>query len=273
MFFRFIRRNNMATITKIPWCDHTGNFWIGCVEVSAECKNCYARVEAKFYGWAEWGKDTDRYFAKGVWDNVRKWQRDAAKGVLGTLGAGYPHLVFVGSLMDWAEARKDLDPIREKMWEVIRNSPNLHFLMLTKRPENIVNCLPADWGDGYPNVWMGTTIGHMKSWKRAEHLLKIPALVHFISYEPALGPLDDLPLAGFDWIIYGAESGAGGKFRKENKDWARSMRDRCSEEGIAFFHKQSNHLYPDRGIELDGEIIRQFPLHKLPKIRSSWTLG
>lgn len=136
-----------------------------------------------------------------------------------------PHLVFTGSLMDWAEDRKDLVPIRQRMWEVIRSSPNLWFQMLTKRPENIPNVLPADWGDGYPNVWLGSTIEDNRVKHRADALRAVTARYRFISYEPAIGPANDVDLTGIDWVIYGGESGPG--YRPHRMQWARDMRNRC----------------------------------------------
>src|SRR5262249_27620093 len=144
-----------------------------------------------------------------------------------------PHLVFTGSLMDWAEARADLNPLRERVFEVIRNSPHLTFQMLTKRPDNIANCLPDDWGDeGYPNVWLGTTIEDNRVKWRAEELKKNPARVHFISYEPAIGPFDEVDLTDIEWVICGGESGSG--YRPLDMQWARDVRDRCVAGGVAF---------------------------------------
>ena len=251
----------MSTKTIIAWTDRTFNPWMGCSKVSAGCAHCYAETQSIRYGRDLWGKNADRSVTKSPWKNVLKWQRDSAKGILGVLGPNRPNLVFTGSLMDWAEDRSDLIPIRTRMWEVIRSSPNLHFQLLTKRPENILKMLPDDWGEGYPNVWLGTSIEDMRVWKRADYLREVPALVRFISYEPALGPLDDLDISGIDWVIYGGESGPG--YRPEDKDWAREMRAKCRETGAAFFHKQSAAPRTEMGIALDGEIVREFPIHKL----------
>jgi protein gp37 len=134
----------------------------------------------------------------------------------------------------------------------------MHFQVLTKRPERIADNLPSDWGQGWPNVWLGTSIEDMRVAGRADYLRKIPAAVRFVSYEPALGSLADLDLTGLDWVIYGGESGPG--YRPENKDWAREMHRKCSASGVAFFHKQSAGHRTEMGIELDGKIVREFPL-------------
>ena len=103
----------------------------------------------------------------------------------------------------------------------------------------------------------------MRVAERADYLRDIPAVVRFISYEPALGSLNRLDLTGIDWVIYGGESGSG--YRLEDKQWAREMRDRCREQGVAFFHKQSAAWKTEQGIELDGEVIRQFPVPSIPQ--------
>jgi protein gp37 len=109
-----------------------------------------------------------------------------------------------------------------------------------------------------PNVWLGVSIENADYAHRADILRQIPAKVRFISYEPALGPLaDSINLDGIHWVIYGGESGKG--YRKEDKQWARDMRDKCKREGVAFFHKQSSGFRNETGIELDGEIIHEFP--------------
>lgn len=263
----------MGNKTVISWTDHTFNPWIGCCRVSAGCAHCYAEADAERYGENLWGKDAERRITKSPWENVRRWEKEAAKGIPGILGKGFPHLVFTGSMMDWAEDREDLLEVRGRMWTFIQLSPHLHFQLLTKRPENIEKFLPADWGKGYANVWLGTSIENMKVASRADILREIPALVHFISYEPALGPLDNLNLSGIDWVIYGGESGIN--FRKEDKNWARVMHTKCLEEEVAFFHKQSASRYTEQGTDLDGEIIHEFPPIKLAPVKdtSTWLQG
>ena len=258
----------MADQTLIAWTDRTANFWIGCVKVSDGCKNCYAEVVAKNrMGLNVWGpaKTTSRQPVKGIYANLRAWDRESKEGAVGVRGRGHPHLVFVGSMMDWAEDHPDLPEIRVKMWEAIRASTHLHFQLLTKRAERIAELLPDFWPQIRDRVWLGTSIESMKLAERADHLRTLDAAVRFISYEPALGPLDQLDLTGIDWVIFGGESGVG--YRAADLDWARRMRERCEGEGVAFFFKQSSHRYTERGIELDGEIVRMFPTPRVTRPR------
>jgi protein gp37 len=251
----------MGEKTIIAWTDHTYNPWQGCSKVSAGCANCYAATFTKNrMGLHLWGDSAPRRITKGPWKEVLSWQRKAAAGEPGILGNGQ-HLVFTGSMCDWAEDRPDLVEPRKAMWEVIRTSPNLIFQMLTKRPQNIGKFLPDDWDEGYPNVWLGTSVEDMRVAERADILREIPAVVRFVSYEPALGPLNDLDLTGIDWVIFGGESGSG--FRPMDVQWARDMRTKCEENGTAFFFKQSAAFRTEKGIELDGEIVRNFPTPRL----------
>jgi protein gp37 len=237
---------------------------MGCTKVSAGCANCYAETLTKNrMGLNLWGANATRQITKQPWKDVLIWQTKAQKGVAGVLGEGKPQLVFTGSLMDWAEDRADLVSARNQMWDVIKKCDHLHFQMLTKRPENIVKFLPKDWGsEGYPNVWLGTSVEDMRVSGRADILREIPAVVRFISYEPALGSLNDLDLKGIDWVIFGGESGSG--FRRANLEWAREMKAKCENDDVAYFFKQSSAFRTEQGIELDGEIVRKFPIPRIP---------
>jgi protein gp37 len=165
---------------------------------------------------------------------------------------------------------------RPDLFRLIRRTAQLDWLLLTKRPQNIARMLPADWGEGYPNVWLGITAEDEKFHRvRWPILSRIPAIVRFVSYEPAIAPLgaldidkaDGLP----DWIICGGESGNGA--RRMKPGWARAVRDECAERGIAFFMKQigTNHRgWPmnirGKGIDMDewpeDLQVRQFPSGK-----------
>jgi protein gp37 len=242
----------MSEKTAIAWTDHTFNPWMGCVKVSDGCKNCYAETLTKNrMGLDVWGLTKKRQrTSQDNWKNPHAWNAQAIKDQR-------QHRVFSGSLCDIFEDHKDLKAIRTDLWATIRATPYLDWQLLTKRPENIPLFLPLDWEDGFANVWLGTSIEDMRVAWRADALRKIPARIRFISYEPALGPLDKLNLTGIQWIIYGGESGPG--YRGHDLAWPRAMRDRCKKEGIAFFYKQSPAWRTEMGITLDGETVRQYP--------------
>lgn len=114
---------------------------------------------------------------------------------------------------------------------------------------------PSD--SNYPNVWLGVSVEAVKYEWRLEELVRLPAAVRFLSYEPALESIYQVSLEDIDWVIAGGESGPG--FRPADPDWFREMRDRCHVYGMPFFFKQSGGLRPGTGEELDGEVIHEFP--------------
>lgn len=265
----------MSQKTIIAWTDHTFNIAWGCVKISPGCKNCYADTLAIRYGHDVWGREKPRrIFGAKHWQEPLTWAREASSGKVGVLGANNPHLVFSSSMCDIFEDHPTIAEERKKLWPLIRSTPNLHWQLLTKRADRIESNLPEDWGDGYPNVWLGTSIESNDYVGRADYLRGIPAAVRFISYEPALSALPDLNLNGLDWIIYGGESGPG--YRQHDLEWPREMERRCLAADVAFFYKQSASYRTEMGIELDGRIVRKFPTprviqaqalsHKYPSI-------
>src|SRR5439155_26279151 len=74
-------------------------------------------------------------------------------------------------------------------------APALDWFLLTKRPQNIRDMLPTDWGEGWPQVWLGTTTENQEEAnRRIPHLVAIPAAVRFLSVEPMLEPVDVAPV-------------------------------------------------------------------------------
>lgn len=243
----------MADKTGIAWTDHTWNPWLGCFKVSQGCKHCYAdTLTSGRMGLDVFGPDLTKRKRTGkqVWSNPRKWDREA-------LEARTPARTFCASLADFFEDAPGPNAWRPDAWRVIRSTPWLDWQLLTKRPELLSRMLPDDWGDGYPNVWLGTSIESNEVQERSIKLVSVPAVVHFISYEPALAPIDQVSLFDIEWIIVGGESGPG--YRPMDFDWVRDVRRRCEMLDIAFFFKQSAAIRTEMGIKLDGEIVRNYP--------------
>lgn len=241
----------MAEESKISWTDNTFNPWMGCVKVSAGCANCYAeQLVTGRMGRDVWGADKQRQVTSAQnWHNPVKWNRKALK-------EGRRVKVFCASLCDVFEDHEVANNNRPMLFALIRDTPHLDWLLLTKRPERLRACLPYDWGQGWPNVWLGTSIEDNAVIGRADFLRQVPAVVRFISYEPAIGPVDELELDGIDWLICGGESGSN--FRELDPQWARDIRDRCDAADVAFFFKQLSGFRPGHG-ELDGSKPQAFP--------------
>jgi protein gp37 len=171
---------------------------------------------------------------------------------------------------------------RADVWSVIRATPWLDYQLLTKRPENIAAMLPADWGQGWPNVWLGTSIEDRHVVERARVLAAVPAAVRFISYEPAIGPVffdgcdepfdhpwqdqhwsdhsedAELDLTGIHWLIAGGESGPG--HRPMELEWALDAREACERAETAFFFKQISGGRPGQGEDALGRVEHNFPV-------------
>ena len=219
----------MAKNTKIEWTDHTFNPWIGCSKVSPGCENCYAEGESKRRGWALWGKGQPRQKTK-TWHAPEKWNREAME-------SGKRRRVFCASLADVFD--DEIDPQwRDELWELIRKTPFLDWLLLTKRPKNIRKMLPDDWGNGWPNACLMTSVEDQLRTNRIPELLKVPAAYYGLSMEPLLGPVIIKPewLQKLNWIIVGGESGRNA--RPMHPEWVRLIRQQCKGAEVQFFFKQ-----------------------------------
>ena len=270
----------MAENSKIEWTNHTANLWWGCTKVHAGCDNCYALSQSKRYGKDVWGNDKPRRMIIDVWLKIGKFQKEAKK-------QNEIHRVFVGSMMDIFEKPMPLvdtdgnpliegesefwntGQLRDKFFnEVVPNSPNLMFLLLTKRPSNINKYIPESWKENPPkNVMFGTSPVDQET---ADKLIVQLSMVNgqrFLSVEPQLEKVDLMAKANdgtdrvlldlVDWVINGGESGHSR--RPFDTDWGRLLRDDCKRKSVPFFFKQIDKILPIP----DDLMIREFPENNL----------
>lgn len=259
----------MGKNSAIAWTDDTFNPWWGCVRVSQGCVHCYAETFSHRLGNDIWGVDKSRkFFGDKHWNEPVKWDKEAKE-------SGQPRYVFCGSMCDWLEDRPDLVAPRARLIKLIEATPNLTWLLLTKRIENAVHLVP-EWLNGAPkNAWFGVTTEDQISYdKRIGILLGLrvhfDASVVWLSIEPQISEVSiDVRLDGrnVDWAIVGGESGTG--CRPFNIEWARSIKKQCDEDGVAFFLKQlgghpsKRHNMTDFPEDLQ---VRDYPnIVKLPK--------
>lgn len=263
----------MAKDTKIEWADHTFNPWRGCTKVSDGCKNCYADTLSKRNPrtLGVWGANGTRIVAADAyWRQPIDWNEEARAD-------GVRHRVFCASLADVFEAddtmpapyRLDVAIARQRLAAVIRDTPHLDWLLLTKRPENIVKVAEAIYPAAkidilsLPNIWLGTSVENQEAAEqRIPQLLEVPFNgVRFLSMEPLLEDVNIMTVLighklsmpapmGYrpqdfrlpqtiDWVIVGGESGHNA--RPVHPDWVRSLRDQCQSNHsgrIPFFFKQ-----------------------------------
>jgi len=253
----------MGENSKIEWCDHTFNPFVGCTKISPACDHCYAEAWAKRTGNDALWQSERRRTTDANWRQPLKWNREAERG-------GVRRKVFCASLADVFDNQVPLH-WRDDLWCLICKTPWLDWLLLTKRPQNIAKMLPP--GDlwqpwPWPNVWLGCTAENQEEAdRRIPHLLAVPAAVRFLSCEPLLGPVslrrwftasdDDhcWQPGGISWVIVGGESGPNR--RPMDLAWARSIRDQCAAVDVAFFGKQL-----DKKTPLPADLmVRQFPPH------------
>lgn len=237
----------MGDKTNIGWTMRTWNPHIGCHKVSPACKNCYM-----FRDMERFGKDPTVVARTKTWNAPRKWQKALE-------GTNKTELVFTCSWSDFFI--EEADEWRKEAWQVIKETPNLIYQVLTKRPENMATRMPEDWGEGYPNVALGVSVENKDYYWRIEELVKISARWHFISAEPLLGSVKDMPLDHIEWLITGGESGSN--FRELELDWVRELREMCVTRNIPFFYKQDSGLMPGQNNDLDGQKWEQWPVEWL----------
>ncbi len=279
----------MGANTKIEWARHTFNPWIGCTKVTAACDHCYAedRMDRRLKA-VEWGPHGERKRTTAqYWQQPRKWDRDAK-------AAGERPFVFCASLADVFDNQVP-DIWRQDLFQLIWETPQLVWLLLTKRPQNIIRL--AERANGMPkNVALGTSCGDQADADRnIPKLLEAAGIWHpaftFVSAEPLLGPIDFQRLraqhpafegvgvhldclagevfdhgetsierasSALDWIIVGGESGPSA--RPMHPRWAREIRDQCEAAGTPFMFKQWGEWSPHTaGIEGDDGSIKTTP--------------
>lgn len=246
----------MGYSTAIEWTNHTFNPWWGCTNVSAGCDHCYAQAWAQRFGNDLWGNDkARRTMGNNYWLAPLGWNAEAQR-------AGRRSRVFCASMADVFDPQGP-ETERVRLWDLIKRTPWLDWQLLTKRPALIARYLPADWRNGYPNVWLGTSIENEEVLYRVDQLTAVPAIVHFLSLEPLIGPLFHLSLDGIEWAIVGGESGPTP--RPMEADWVRDIRAQCDRSGTSFFFKQwGGRDKKARGRELDGKFYDALPRVQLP---------
>ena len=236
-------------MNKIGWCEETWNPITGCTKIEKGCENCYAeRIANRFWGKR---KFNDIRFHPERLEIPLHWKK--------------PRRIFVCSMGDLFHPDVPDNWIVD-IWNMMAQCQQHTFLVLTKRPQRFYDLWMhygfVNWG----NIWAGLSVSTQKEWDEKHQIfMRIPNTKKFISYEPALGQVDFHYVCdygdhrnlrclgcdkGIDWLICGAESGAGA--RHMVPDWARSARDQCNIAGVPFWMKQmSNHapIPPDLAIK------------------------
>jgi protein gp37 len=233
----------MSTNTGIEWTDATWNPVTGCTKVSPGCAHCYIERTPAF-------RIAGRHFVRGaipiaVHDNRLEQPLHWRK----------PRRVFVNSLSDLFH---DEIPVAfiARVFATMERAHWHRFQVLTKRSARLCELVPQlQWPR---NVWQGVSVENAAHAHRISDLRRVPAAVRFLSIEPLLGPIPDLPLDGIDWVIVGGESGP--VRRPIDPAWVRDIRNQCVAAGVAFFFKQwGGRVAKAGGRRLDGRTWDEMP--------------
>jgi len=240
-FVRFLfYKIQMAATTEIEWTDSTWNPVTGCTKITRACDFCYAeRFSERFRG------VPGHPFENGFDLKLRPERLQQP------LHWRESRRIFVNSMSDLFHKevhRPFIDSVFDTMEEA-----NWHtFQVLTKRSSLMVKYLRARYGIGLAptHIWLGVSVEDAKNTVRLKHLQTAQASVKFVSFEPLLGPVGEIDLAGIDWAIVGGESGPRARVMAE--EWAIEIRDQCRAFNVAFFFKQWGGLRPKSG----GRLLR-----------------
>ena len=239
----------MSQASGIEWTEATWNPVTGCTKISPGCKNCYAeRLAVRLHAMGN-----PRYrnsFAVTLHPDLLtlplRWRQ--------------PRRIFVNSMSDLFHEAVPEDFIH-RVFEVMVRAERHVFQILTKRSERLASLAPGlPWA---PNIWQGVSVENARYTRRIEHLRTVPAAVRFLSIEPLLGAIPNLPLDGMDWVIVGGESGPGR--RPMVAAWAREIRDQCVRAEVPFFFKQRGGRTPKAG----GRVLDRRTWDEMPRSLAS----
>jgi protein gp37 len=218
--------------TSIEWTDKVWNCVTGCTKVSQGCKFCYAETIAKRF-WKD-RKFTDVQLHPERLEQPLHWKK--------------PAMIFVNSMSDLFHEKVPFEFIL-KVYKTISASSRHTYQILTKRPERMLEFYKwfeskkirkregELWKLWLHKTWIGVSVEDQKTAdERREYLKQIPAVVRFVSYEPALGNVNWKGWEFLNWFIAGGESGR--KARPAHPNWFRNARDFCKGNNIPFFFKQ-----------------------------------
>lgn len=238
----------MAENSNIEWTNHTFNSHMGCTKVSQGCDNCYAEKMGNRFG-IEWGPGaTRKTMSDNYWKQPIKWNKRAGEN-------GKRERVFCASMADVFD-KEAPEGVRDRLWSLIKATPNLDWIIVTKRIGNAKEMLPIDWHGGYTNVWLLITIvNQMEADRDIPKLLNTPAAIRGLSMEPLLeevclkaflpfSAVDEMIIqrnphktfGGINWVIVGGES--QNHARPMHPAWALTLRNQCKIAGVPFFFKQ-----------------------------------
>lgn len=242
----------MGSKTKIEWTEKVWNPSIGCSKISEGCRNCYAEKFAKRLK-AMRAKDYQEGFKFKILPHRLNYPFQIKK----------PAKFFVNSMSDLFYEKMPFEFI-DKVFEVIRQTPQHTYQILTKRDKIMVDyCKDKEIP---PNVWLGVSVENRKNLARIDNLKQVNCLVRFISFEPLLGSVGKIDFTGIHWVIVGGESGIGARLMK--REWVEEIFEQCKAQKIPFFFKQWGTWGKDevrRNKKINGRLLFEKEWSEYPK--------
>lgn len=236
----------MALGSRIEWTQVTWNPVTGCTKVSLGCRNCYAERMARRLQAMGQPRYVNGFHVSAHEDLLsapRKWSRS--------------RLIFVNSMSDLFHNAVPTEFV-QRVFNTMQECTQHTFQVLTKRSARLRRLAPSlPWPQ---NVWVGVTVEDREATHRILDLQDVPAAVRFLSCEPLLEHLGEIPLGGIDWVIVGGESGPGA--RPMRQEWVEDILSQCRKAHVPFFFKQWGGVRKTRaGRMLNGRTYDEYPRH------------
>lgn len=252
----------MAGTSDIEWTDVTWNPVAGCSIASPGCTNCYAmRMAARLQamGHPKYRDTTRKSGGRYVWTGKVNLDEGSLSA---PLEWRKPKRIFVNSMSDLFHADVP-DEFIKRVWDVMVACPQHHFQILTKRPDRMADLFDLGLISSQAHVWVGTSVEDEAVIDRIAHLAKIKGATLFISFEPLIGPINEVDLKGIHWAIIGGESGP--RSRPMEEAWVERLYEICRRDDVAFFFKQwGGRNKKATGRELHGKTYDEYPLELEP---------
>jgi protein gp37 len=247
----------MADNSSIEWTDATWNPVTGCTKISPGCKNCYAErlaLRLKEMGNGRYANGFRLTFHPDALELPLRWTK--------------PKMIFVNSMSDlFHESVPEI--YIQKVFAVMEKAHWHNFQILTKRADRLARLSQRlSWPK---HIWQGVSVENKEYINRVALLRQVPATIRFLSVEPLLGPIPNLPLEGIHWVIVGGESGPG--HRPIRVEWVRDIRKQCLSANVPFFFKQWGGRTPKSGgRKLDGRFWDEMPQASQILTDTKWSL-
>jgi len=244
----------MAQKSKIEWTESTWNPITGCTKISEGCQNCYAEKMAarlQSMGQEKYKNGFKLSLHPNELEKPLKWKKS--------------QVIFVCSMSDLFHKDVPSEYII-KVFEIMNKAHWHTFQVLTKRSERLLEFIDkVDWT---PNIWLGVTVESQNYTSRVNDLVKTPASVKFLSIEPMISEIKEIPLKGVDWVIVGGESGTSSRYL--DPSWVISVKNQCVKANVPFFFKQWGGVNKKKnGRLLEGRTWSEQPRQQILKIAVS----